>query len=123
MALNPLPRDSGTSQVVLVVDDESSDATTDRVTALLHDRSASDPPCRLLRAGARPTAERWVGKNWACTRAMEQVNSTWVLFIDADVRLQPEALRRALVQAIDEQADLFSLAPRLCCGCLAEWAV
>ena len=76
---------------VLVVDDESSDATTDRVTALLHDRSASDPPCRLLRAGARPPAERWVGKNWACTRAMEEVSSNWVLFIDADVRLRPEA--------------------------------
>ena len=108
---------------VLVVDDESSDATAERVTTLLNDRSASDPPCRLLSAGARPSAERWVGKNWACTRAMDQVSSDWVLFIDADVRLQPQALRRALAQAMREEADLFSLAPRLGCGCLAEWMV
>ena len=108
---------------VLVVDDESSDATAERVTALLDERGTNAPICRLLRAGARPSAERWVGKNWACTRAMEEVSSRWVLFIDADVRLRPEALRRALAQASCEEADLFSLAPRLSCGCLAEWMV
>jgi alpha-amylase len=42
-----------------------------------------------------------VGKNWTCARAMEMVDSEWVLFVDADVRL----------------------APRLSCGCLAEWMV
>ena len=108
---------------VLVVDDESSDATVDRVNVVLDERGTSDPPCRLLRAGVRPSAERWVGKNWACTRAMDEVRSHWVLFIDADVRLRPEALRRALAQASREEADLFSLAPRLSCGCLAEWMV
>jgi cellulose synthase/poly-beta-1,6-N-acetylglucosamine synthase-like glycosyltransferase len=54
---------------------------------------------------------------------MAQVKSTWVLFIDADVELRPTALRRALFQAMEEQADLFSLAPRLVCQCLAEWMV
>jgi hypothetical protein len=67
--------------------------------------------------------ERWVGKNWACSRAMEQVVSEWVLFVDADVRLQPATLRRALAQATTDRADLLSLAPRLSCGCLAEWMV
>jgi hypothetical protein len=51
------------------------------------------------------------------------VQSEWVLFVDADVRLQPATLRRALAQASAEGADLFSLAPRLSCGCLAEWLV
>jgi cellulose synthase/poly-beta-1,6-N-acetylglucosamine synthase-like glycosyltransferase len=64
-----------------------------------------------------------VGKNWACSQAMEQVQSPWVLFVDADVRLQPATLRRALAQACREQTDLLSLAPRLSCGCLAEWMV
>ena len=105
---------------VLVVDDDSTDATLD----LARQAAAADSGhCSVLQAGSRPSGERWVGKNWACTRAMEQVTSDWVLFIDADVRLQPDALRRALAQAIDEQADLFSLAPRLECGCLAEWMV
>ena len=105
---------------VLVVDDASTDATAQiaHETALDHSEI-----CSVLQAGPRPQGERWVGKNWACCRAMEQVTSKWVLFIDADVRLRPDALRRALGQAIEESADLFSLAPRLECGCLAEWMV
>ena len=104
---------------VVVVDDESSDATVDNA---LRAGSAA-PHFRLIQAGPRPVNERWVGKNWACSRAVDQVSSEWLLFIDADVRLKPDALKRALAQALDEQADLLSLAPRLSCGCLAEWMV
>ena len=104
---------------VVVVDDESSDATVDNA---LRAGSAA-PHFRLIQAGPRPVNERWVGKNWACSRAVDQVSSDWLLFIDADVRLKPDALKRALAQALDEQADLLSLAPRLSCGCLAEWMV
>ena len=123
---------------VLVVDDRSSDATatlalttaalatatTDRQRAGSQAGGATQAArFALLDAGERPQGERWVGKNWACSRAMEQVSSDWVLFVDADVRLAPATLRRALGQAVAEQADLFSLAPRLSCGCLAEWMV
>ena len=104
---------------VLVVDDESTDATVEN--ALRAGSAASH--FRLIQAGPRPVNERWVGKNWACSRAVDQVSSEWLLFIDADVRLKPDALKRALAQALDEQADLLSLAPRLSCGCLAEWMV
>ena len=104
---------------LLVVDDESSDATVENA---LRAGSAA-PHFRLIQAGPRPVNERWVGKNWACSRAVDQVSSEWLLFIDADVQLAPDALRRALHQAIQEEADLFSLAPRLVCGCLAEWMV
>ena len=104
---------------VLVVDDASAE--------LAAACAARHPQCSarfsLLSAGPRPALERWVGKNWACTRAMEQVHSDWVLFIDADVQLQADSLRRALRQAMADQADLLSLAPRLTCGCLAEWMV
>ena len=122
---------------VLLVDDRSTDATAARAMAMAQGKagaawSVGDSPnsitgdgwrFTLLDAGPRPQGERWVGKNWACSRAMAQVASDWVVFIDADVRLAPDALRRALAQATDERADLFSLAPRLTCGCLAEWMV
>ena len=108
---------------VLVVDDNSSDATADLALRAAAEHGQSEADVQLVQAGPRPQGERWVGKNWACTRAMEHVSSSWVLFIDADVRLKRDALRRALAQAIDEEADLFSLAPRLVCGCLAEWMV
>ncbi|MBA4734087.1 MAG: glycosyltransferase [Synechococcus sp.] len=108
---------------VLVVDDESSDATAELAAASAAHLPHTSAGFSLLSAGPRPAGERWVGKNWACTRAMEQVHSDWVLFIDADVQLQADALQRALAQAISDQADLLSLAPRLTCGCLAEWMV
>ena len=104
---------------VLVVDDDSTDATVENAIAA----GSSAPHFRLIQAGPRPVNERWVGKNWACSKAVEQVCSEWLLFIDADVRLKPDALQRALAQALDEDADLLSLAPRLSCGCLAEWMV
>ncbi len=104
---------------VVVVDDESTDATVEN--AIRAGSNASR--FRLIKAGLRPADERWVGKNWACSKAVEQVSSDWLLFIDADVRLKPDALQRALAQAVDEHADLLSLAPRLSCGCLAEWMV
>ncbi len=108
---------------VLVVDDDSTDATAELAAACAARHPQSSAVFNVLPAGPRPTSERWVGKNWACTRAMEQVCSDWVLFIDADVQLQADAIRRALAQAIADQADLLSLAPRLTCGCLGEWMV
>ena len=104
---------------VLVVDDDSTDATAEKAIRA----GAAAPQFRLIQAGPRPLNERWVGKNWACSNAVEQVSSDWLVFIDADVRLKPDALRRALAQAVEDDADLLSLAPRLSCGCLAEWMV
>ncbi|NQV09745.1 MAG: glycosyltransferase [Cyanobacteria bacterium] len=108
---------------VLLVDDRSSDATVAIAREAAGACGEMEPRFSLLDAGPRPAGERWVGKNWACTRAMEQVSSDWVLFVDADVRLQAATLRRALAQATTDEADLLSLAPRLSCGCLSEWMV
>ena len=108
---------------VLLVDDGSSDATAAIARATAAASGANAERFSLLEAGPRPSGERWVGKNWACSRAMDTISSDWVLFVDADVRLQATALQRALDQATREGADLLSLAPRLCCGCLAEWMV
>ncbi len=104
---------------LLVVDDDSSDGTA----ALAEAAAAGDPHFQLLAAGPRPSGERWVGKNWACHRASGAISSDWIAFIDADVRVAPGALRAALADAVAEGADLLTLAPRLCCGCLAEWLV
>ena len=109
---------------VIVVDDQSSDNTVNIAEQTIRAFAGSDQPnAAVLQAGPRPKGERWVGKNWGCSQAMEQVQSTWVLFIDADVSLAPDAIRRALHQSIQEKADLFSLAPRLTCECLTEWMV
>ena len=109
---------------VFVVDDQSSDNTVKIAEQTIGIVAGADQPsAAVLQAGPQPKGERWVGKNWGCSQAMEQIRSEWVLFIDADVTLAPYTIRRALQQSINEKADLFSLAPRLTCGCLAEWMV
>ncbi len=85
------------------------------------------PAAQVLRCGPRPAGERWCGKNWPCSEAARQWPSAsahdWILFVDADVRVDPAALRAALLDAKQQGSDLFSLAPRLDCGCLSEWLV
>ena len=86
---------------VLVVDDQSSDNTVKIAEQAIGSfADAHHPSAAVLQAGPRPKGERWVGKNWGCSQAMEQVKSEWVLFIDADVTLAPDAIRRALHQSI-----------------------
>lgn len=110
---------------LLVIDDDSTDATAD----LAREAIAGSDHALLLQAGPRPQGERWVGKNWAASRAAAHPwpagspELQWLLFIDADVRLKPGALAAALNEAQREATDLLSLAPRLQCGCLAEWLV
>ncbi len=108
---------------VVLADDESTDKTIQIGQSLKEQLQISNNRLEIFKAGPRPKNEGWVGKNWACAKAMERINSDWVLFIDADVKLKKDALKRALNHAIEEEADLLSLAPKLQCGCIAEWMV
>lgn len=106
---------------VVVADDESTDGTV----ALAQSASG----VQVLSAGQRPAAERWCGKNWPASVAAAipwpegDPEQQWLLFLDADVKLRPGAIAAALAEASSSGADLLSLAPRLECGCLAEWLV
>lgn len=102
-----------------VVDDQS----TDRTWQILQDLQQQLQDSRLhLQPGLpRPEQEVWVGKNWACTQVAEQLDSDYLLFIDADVRLQPGAIELALAAMDRDQIDLLSCGPAIVCGCLGEW--
>ncbi len=114
---------------VIVADDDSTDGTTSLVEA---DRGRGDLAqgvLELLRCGPRPQGERWCGKTWPCSEAVRHLatagkkDDRWLLFLDADVTVGPMALAAALAEARRSGADLLSLAPKLECGCLAEWLV
>jgi hypothetical protein len=102
---------------VWIADDESTDGTP-----IIAQRLADqDERVHLIAVPPRPTDVRWMGKNWACTQAAAQAQGEYLLFIDADVRLKPEAVMTALLSAQMQQADLLSAMPQIECGCLAEW--
>ncbi len=106
---------------VWVVDDQSTDATLAIAQHL--EKHWGDPRLKVLPGQPRPTDQTWVGKNWACTQAVQQAKGKFLLFIDADVRLKLGAVETTLQEAEREQVDLLSCAPVVICGCLAEWLV
>ncbi len=89
---------------ILVVEDGSTDGTR----AVIESRA---PRVRLVPESSLP--EGWVGKNWACATGARAATGDWLLFMDADVRTHPSAVRVALRWALAERADLTTLATRI----------
>jgi glycosyltransferase involved in cell wall biosynthesis len=104
---------------VIVADDESTDDTCQLAAGL----QASDPRLQVFTVAPRPTDVTWRGKNWACAQAVKRATGEFLLFIDADVRLETSAIATTLTDLQLSQADLLSCGPRIVCACLAEWLV
>ncbi len=104
----------GVAVEVLVMDDASTDATAVLVAAM----AAQDPRLRLLAAPALPPG--WTGKVHACARLAEAARGSHLLFIDADVRLAPDAAARLAGHAAAGNLALVSGVPRQRIGSLGE---
>ena len=102
-----------------VYDDESTDGTGEIVARLAaEDARVVVVPRRALPAG-------WNGKQHACFRMAEHglgydPELEWFLFTDADVRLEPDAVARALGFAQRADAALVSTVPREITGSIGE---
>jgi hypothetical protein len=86
--LDSIARSSARIDEILVYDDESTDGTPD----VVRDRASADPRIRLV--PTRPLPEGWVGKAHACEQLSRAARGDVVVFVDADVRLEPEGLAR-----------------------------
>ncbi|HEY7067880.1 MAG TPA: glycosyltransferase family 2 protein [Chloroflexota bacterium] len=91
---------------VVVVDDNSTDATP----AILARLAAAEPRLTIL-AGA-PLPPGWTGKNFALAQAAPHLQGEWVLFLDADTWLEPDAIGAAVAHAEERGLGLLSLVPR-----------
>lgn len=87
---------------VLVLDDGSTDGTSDLLAALAHTDS------RLQVFAGRPPPEGWLGKHWACQQLAEAATGELLLFTDADTVHHPQALRAGVAALEADQADLLS---------------
>jgi cellulose synthase/poly-beta-1,6-N-acetylglucosamine synthase-like glycosyltransferase len=90
---------------ILVVDDQSSDRTSEIVRAL----SAENSKVRLLEAGALPAG--WVGKNNAVWIGARGSHGEWLLFTDADAVHESDSAARALEIARRQEAAMVSFSP------------
>lgn len=87
---------------VLVVDDDSRDATVEVARAC----GAS-----VVRVGPPPSG--WTGKPWALHQGLARAATDWVVLLDADCRADPR-LPAALVRRLgDDRAVLLSAAARV----------
>jgi hypothetical protein len=73
---------------VLVLDDHSTDATASQVLRV----ATTDPRVRLVTGKRLP--EGWCGKQHACWQLAQAAQGELLVFLDADVRLAPQALTR-----------------------------
>ncbi len=86
-----------------------NDASTDGTGGILAQLQAQFPQLRVIENDTVP--EGWVGKSYAISRGVEQARAPWLLFTDADVRHQPEAVAKALATARKTGSALVSYAP------------
>lgn len=90
---------------VVVLDDGSSDGTAEQAYA------AAGGDLRLRVASGEPLPAGWVGKNWACHQLAGQARGEILIFTDADVSWEPEALP-ALIDAMHHtRAATFTVWP------------
>jgi hypothetical protein len=71
---------------LIVMDDGSTDATAGILAAI------GDPRLRVAQGGSLPAG--WSGKQHACARLADLARNELLVFVDADVRLAPDALNR-----------------------------
>ena len=100
---------------VIVMDDCSTDRTTELVAAI----AATDARVRLEHAPALPSG--WNGKQHACWSLAHAAKHPVLCFVDADVRLEPEALARMAAFLVRRDAGLVSGFPRQITETWMEW--
>jgi Glycosyl transferase family 2 len=104
----------GVELEVVVLDDGS----TDRTAAIVAASTRDDARLRLV--AAPPLPRGWCGKQHACHVLADHARHPLLVFIDADVRLAPDALMRIAGLLERERIDLASGFPQQQTGTLPE---
>ncbi len=92
---------------IIVLDDDSGDATARAARSA----AGSDPRVRVLSSTLAPPPG-WLGKPYACHRLSQEANGDVLVFVDADVRLHPDAIATACADLSATGCQLLSAWPR-----------
>lgn len=110
---------------IVLIDDQSRDGTADIAIAAARDAKAED---RLIIVQGQPLPANWAGKVWAMKQGVDHAAALaeqpdYLLFTDADIAYEPEALAHLVARAEANSLVLTSLMVKLHCETLAERAL
>ena len=90
---------------VIVLDDESTDATPDILARL----AAENKNLHVIKG--KPLPAGWSGKNWACHQLSQKATGSYLLFTDADTIHHPRTLEEGISSILAQDADLLTAIP------------
>jgi cellulose synthase/poly-beta-1,6-N-acetylglucosamine synthase-like glycosyltransferase len=98
---------------VIAIDDRSSDSTG----AILDEiAAASSGKLGVVHIPQGGLPEGWAGKVHALHTGASRTTSPWLLFVDSDVLIEPDALSQLMGIATTREYDAVSILPRLACN-------
>lgn len=89
----------------ILIDDRSTDSTG----ALFDDLASQDERVHVIHCTSLPAG--WLGKVHALSLGERRAEGEWLLFTDADIHFEPQALEHAIAYAEAHALDILSVIP------------
>ena len=86
-----------------------NDRSTDNTGAVLDRLAASDTRLKVIHIDTLP--DGWLGKSHAMQQAASKAEGDYLLFTDADVVIQPTALKKAMQRMTERKLDHLAVMP------------
>lgn len=90
---------------IIVCNDHSEDDTQKVIESFIN----CDQRVQVF--DAQPLPEGWLGKNWACHQLSQKAKGTFFLFVDSDVRMDPDLLSTTLQYHKNQKVGLLTIFP------------
>ena len=94
---------------LIVVNDRSTDATGEILARIAREDARLD--ARLIVVDNTEPPEGWLGKPWALHQGASRARGELLLFIDADVIYEPEAIAAAVAEIEERRLPMITLMP------------
>lgn len=98
-----------------------NDHSTDKTVEVVYSFKSKIQNLRLIDGKELPAG--WLGKNWACQQLAENAKGAYLLFLDADVYLEAEAIQSLSNTLIENKLDMLSVFPTQIISSFGEWLV